>query len=61
MIKVIVKNGFYDVKEDCFRPEDSEFEVSKDRFNELQERLPGFVEKVSQKKKKEELSDELPI
>lgn len=63
MIIVEVKRGFYDVQEKCWRAVDSEFEVTEERFKELQERLPGFVEKKKDKKvsKKEEVtSDEQP-
>lgn len=62
MIMVEVKRGFYDVQEKGWRAVGSEFEVTEERFKELQERLPGFVEKKKDKKvsKKEEVtSDEL--
>ncbi|WP_186822534.1 hypothetical protein [Streptococcus sp. HMSC034E03] len=42
MIKVL--KGFYDIKEGVFRSVDQEFEESKERFDEINEALPGFVE-----------------
>ncbi|WP_415747409.1 hypothetical protein [Streptococcus mitis] len=42
MIKVL--KGFYDIKEGVFRSVGQEFEESKERFNEINEALPGFVE-----------------
>ena len=42
MIKVL--KGFYDLKEGVFRSVDQEFEATKERFDEINEALPGFVE-----------------
>ena len=42
MIKVL--KGFYDIKGGVFRSVGQEFEESKERFNEINEALPGFVE-----------------
>nr|DAO81665.1 MAG TPA: hypothetical protein [Caudoviricetes sp.] len=42
MIKVL--KGFYDIKEGVFRSVDQEFEESKERFDGINEALPGFVE-----------------
>jgi len=42
MIKVL--KGFYDLKEGVFRSVGQEFEATKERFNEINEALPGFVE-----------------
>ncbi|MBZ2106923.1 MULTISPECIES: hypothetical protein [Streptococcus] len=42
MIKVL--KGFYDIKEGVFRSVGQEFEESKERFDEINEALPGFVE-----------------
>lgn len=42
MIKVL--KGFYDIKEGVFRSVGQEFEESKERFGEINEALPGFVE-----------------
>lgn len=42
MIKVL--KDFYDIKEGVFRSVGQEFEESKERFNEINEALPGFVE-----------------
>lgn len=42
MIKVL--KGFYDIKEGVFRSVGQEFEESKERFDEINEVLHGFVE-----------------
>ena len=42
MIKVL--KGFYDIKEGVFRSVGQEFEESKERFDEINEALSGFVE-----------------
>lgn len=42
MIKVL--KGFDDIKEGVFRSVGQEFEESKERFDEINEALPGFVE-----------------
>ena len=42
MIKVL--KGFYDIKEGVFRSVGQEFEESKERFDEINEALPEFVE-----------------
>jgi hypothetical protein len=42
MIKVL--KGFYDLKEGIFRSIGQEFEASKERFDEINEALPDFVE-----------------
>jgi hypothetical protein len=42
MIKVL--KGFYDLKEGVFRSIGQEFEASKERFDEINEALPDFVE-----------------
>lgn len=42
MIKVL--KGFYDLKEGQYRSVGSEFEATKERFNEINEALPSFVE-----------------
>ena len=42
MIKVLT--GFYDLKEGVYRSTGQEFEETKERFNEINEALPGFVE-----------------
>ena len=42
MIKVL--KDFYDLKEGVFRSVGQEFEASKERFNEINEALPEFVE-----------------
>lgn len=59
MIIIEVKKGFYDVRENCWRVVDAEFETTEERFKELQERLPGFVEQKKGKKiKKEEVASD---
>lgn len=42
MIKVL--KGFYDFKEGVFRSVGQEFEETKERFDEINSILPGFVE-----------------
>ena len=42
MIKVL--KGFYDLKEGQYRSVGSEFEDTKERFDEINEVLPDFVE-----------------
>nr|DAD90214.1 MAG TPA: hypothetical protein [Siphoviridae sp. ctsgc4] len=42
MIKVLKE--FYDLKEGKFRSVGSEFEATKERFDEINEALPNFVE-----------------
>ena len=42
MIKVL--KGFYDLKEGQYRSVGSEFEATKERFDEINEALPEFVE-----------------
>ena len=37
---------FYDLKEDTYRKAGDEFEVSKARFDELNELVAGFVEEI---------------
>ena len=39
---------FYDLKEDCYRNVGDIFEVSQDRFDELNELVNGFVEEVKE-------------
>ncbi len=42
MIKVLKE--FYDLKEEVFRSVGQEFEATQERFDEINEALPGFVE-----------------
>lgn len=42
MINVL--KGFYDLKEGVFRSVGQEFEATKERFDEINRALPGFVE-----------------
>lgn len=39
---------FYDLREDCYRNVGDIFEVSQDRFEELNELVNGFVEEVKE-------------
>lgn len=41
---------FYDLREDCYRNVGDIFEVSQDRFNELNELVNGFVEEFKEVK-----------
>ncbi|KXU14601.1 hypothetical protein SORDD17_01358 [Streptococcus oralis] len=66
MIKVLKE--FYDLKTGDFHLAETTFEASKERFEELNEILPGFVEweestAKPKGKKKDEVAgkDELPI
>ncbi|HFI0171044.1 TPA: hypothetical protein ACGOUU_001348 [Streptococcus suis] len=45
-MKVVTKKAFHDLKEDIIRFEDDVFEVTEERFKEINEKLPGFVEVV---------------
>ena len=42
MIKVL--KGFYDLKEGVFRSAGQEFEATQERFDEINKKLPDFVE-----------------
>ena len=42
MINVL--KGFYDLKEGVFRSVGQKFETTKERFDEINRALPGFVE-----------------
>ena len=70
MIKVLIE--FYDLQAGEFRQAGTEFEATKERFDELNEALPDYVEwsepkedgsKSKAKGKKDEVAakDELPI
>ena len=56
MIKVL--KGFYDLKEGVFRSIGQEFEETKERFDEINEALPDFVE-WSEKQAEVTMSDVL--
>ncbi|HFR3976723.1 TPA: hypothetical protein ACHVI3_000833 [Streptococcus suis] len=47
-MKAKVLQSFRDLKENVIRYAGSEFEVDDERFKDLTEKLPGFVEKVSE-------------
>lgn len=58
-MKVVTKKVFHDLKEDVIRFEGDVFEVTEERFKEIEGKLPGYVEalddvpvKKSSRKKK---------
>lgn len=53
-MKVKTTRCFYDLKDDTYRKEGDIFEVNKDRFDELNSKVPGFVEEVKEIKEKKE-------
>ncbi len=57
MIKVLKE--FYDLKEGIFRSVGQEFEATKERFDEINEALPDFVE-WSEKQTEVTIPDVLP-
>ena len=57
MIKVLKE--FYDLKEGVFRSVGKEFEATKERFDEINEALPDFVE-WSEKQTEVTIPDVLP-
>lgn len=57
MIKVL--KGFYDLKEGVFRSVGQEFEATKERFDEINDALPGFTE-WEEKQPEVTMSDVLP-
>ncbi|MDW8750153.1 hypothetical protein Q7W34_01665 [Streptococcus suis] len=48
-MKVVTKKVFHDLKEDVVRFEGDVFEVTEERFKEIEEKLPGFIEVVEEK------------
>lgn len=56
MIKVL--KGFYDLKEGVFRSAGQEFEATQERFDEINKKLPDFVE-WSEKQPEVTMSDVL--
>lgn len=48
-MKVKTTRCFYDLKDDVYRHEGDEFIVNEDRFKELNEKVPGFVEEIEEK------------
>ena len=48
-MKVITNRNFYDLKDDCYRKAGDILEVSKVRFDELNELVNGFVEEIEEK------------
>ena len=49
MMKVVTKKIFHDRKEDVIRSEGDVFEVTEERFKEIDEKLPGFIEVLEEK------------
>lgn len=50
---VKTNRNFFDTLTGDYRYAGDEFEVSKERFNELNEKVPGFVTELNPKTKKE--------
>lgn len=50
-MRVKTNRQFYDVLEDTYRHEGDEFEVSKERYIELNNKVSGFVSKVKEANK----------
>ncbi|HEM6320262.1 TPA: hypothetical protein U2C90_001321 [Streptococcus suis] len=48
-MKVVTKKVFHDLKEDVIRFEGDVFEVTEERFKEIEEKLPGFIEVLEEK------------
>lgn len=48
-MKVKTTRCFYDLRDDCYRKVGDVFEVSKARFDELNELVNGFVEEIEEK------------
>lgn len=51
-MRVKTNRQFYDVLEDTYRHEGDEFEVSKERYIELNNKVSGFVSAVDAKEEK---------
>lgn len=49
---VKTNRNFYDLKDDTYRKVGDEFEVSKARFDELNELVAGFVEEIEKEPSK---------
>lgn len=50
-ITVKTKQAFHDLKEDVIRLEGDEFQVTEERFNEINNKLPEFIQKVDEEPK----------
>ena len=50
-MKVKVLEKFKDLKEDVIRNPGDEFILNKKRFEEIDKKLPGFLEEIKEKKK----------
>ena len=53
-MKVKVLKKFRDLKEDTLRNPGDEFTLTKDRFQEINKKLPGFLEEIKQEDKQED-------
>ena len=51
-MRVKTNRQFYDVQEDVYRHEGDEFEVSKERYIDLNNKVSGFVSAVEAKEEK---------
>lgn len=51
-MRVKTNRQFYDVLEDTYRHEGDEFEVSKERYIDLNNKVSGFVSAVDEKEEK---------
>lgn len=50
-MKIKATRCFYDLKDDKYRDVGDEFEVTKTRFDELNELVAGFVDVIEEEKK----------
>lgn len=50
-MKIKATRCFYDLKDEEYRDVGDEFEVTKARFDELNELVAGFVEEIEEEKK----------
>lgn len=47
-MRAVVKRSFKDLKEKVDRKEDEVFELSEERFKEIERKLPGYIAKVDE-------------
>lgn len=57
-MKVIVNSRFRDVKADTIREAGDQFVVSKARFDEIEEKLPGYLSEVKESESENEKAPE---
>lgn len=57
-MKVRVTKRFEDYKENIIREKDNEFIVSKERFEEIESKLPGYVVEIKEEKKSKQIDKE---